>query len=113
MRSFEPNNDSILPETESGAPTQIVLAFEDNRLASALFRLQKYDESLTQFRKALELDPDYYPALNGVGVCMLNKFLLSDKKDRSAHDEAIQALRRSLQIELKQPAVVDLVTRYG
>jgi tetratricopeptide (TPR) repeat protein len=83
------------------------------RLASAHFRQQRYDEALGTFRKALELDPDYYPALNGVGVCMLNKFLLSDKKDRSAHDEAIQALRRSLQIELKQPAVVDLVTRYG
>jgi len=83
------------------------------RLASALFRQQRYEESLANFRLALDLDANYYPALNGVGVCLLNKFLMSDKKDRAAHDEAIQALRRSLQIELKQPAVVDLVTRYG
>lgn len=83
------------------------------RLASAMFRQQRYEDSLAMFRKSLELDPDYYPSLNGVGVCLLNRFLLSDKKDRAAQEEAIQVLRRSLQIELKQPAVVDLVTRYG
>ena len=83
------------------------------RLASALFRLNKFDESLASFRKALELDPNYYPALNGVGVNLLNKFLLSDKQDLDAKSEAIKSLRRSLQIEPKQPVVLDLVTRYG
>ena len=83
------------------------------RLASALFRQQKYDEALTQFRMALKLDPDYYPALNGVGVSMLNKYLLSEKRDLDAREEALKALRRSLQVEHHQPAVVDLLNRYG
>src|SRR5262249_28889789 len=83
------------------------------RLASALFRQAKYDEALAEFRKALEMDPDYYPALNGVGVSMLNKYLLSDKKDLDAREEALKALRRSLQIEHRQPTVVDLTTGYG
>lgn len=83
------------------------------RLATALFRQQRYDESLASFRKALELDPDYYPALNGVGVCLLNRYLISNKQDLAAREEAIRALRRSLQIERKQPVVLDLVTRYG
>lgn len=83
------------------------------RLATSLFRQQKFDDSLGAFRKALEYDANYYPALNGVGVNLLNKYLLSDKKDLASHDEALKALRRSLQIEPKQPAVVDLVTRYG
>ncbi len=83
------------------------------RLASALFRQQKYDEALAQFRKSLELDPDYYPALNGVGVCMLNKYLLSDKTDLDAREEALKALRHSLQVEHRQPAVLDLISRYG
>lgn len=83
------------------------------RLASAHFRQGKYDDSLANFRKSLELDGDYYPALNGVGVCLLNKYLQSDKKDLESRDEAIKALRHSLQVEHHQPAVLDLVTRYG
>ncbi|MFN0133908.1 MAG: tetratricopeptide repeat protein [Phycisphaerales bacterium] len=83
------------------------------RLASSLFRQQKYDESLATFRKSLEQDPDYYPSLNGVGVCLLNKFLTSEQKDLESRDEALKMLRRSLQIEGRQPAVLDLVTRYG
>jgi tetratricopeptide (TPR) repeat protein len=83
------------------------------RLASALFRQQKYDDALVQFRKSLELDADYYPALNGVGVCMLNKYLLSEKKDLDAREEALKALRHSLQVEHRQPAVLDLISRYG
>lgn len=83
------------------------------RLATALFRQQKYDDSLAAFRKALELDGNYYPALNGVGVNLLNKYLLSERKDLQSRDDALKALRRSLQIEPKQPAVIDLVTRYG
>jgi tetratricopeptide (TPR) repeat protein len=83
------------------------------RLASALFRMGKYDDALTAFRKSLELDENYYPALNGVGVSLLNRYLLSEKKDLDSKTEGIKALRRSLQIEPKQPAVVDLVTRYG
>jgi tetratricopeptide (TPR) repeat protein len=88
-------------------------AVAHERLASALFRQKQYDGALEQFRKSLELDADYYPALNGVGVCLLNRFLLSEKKDLDSRDEAIRVLRRSLQIEQKQPAVLDLVTRYG
>jgi tetratricopeptide (TPR) repeat protein len=83
------------------------------RLASALFRQQKYEEALGEFRKALEMDGNYYPALNGVGVCLLNKYLLSERKDLDARDDAIKALRRSLQIEHRQPQVADLITRYG
>jgi tetratricopeptide (TPR) repeat protein len=83
------------------------------RLASSMFRQQKFEEALTNFRKALDVDKDYYPALNGVGVCLLNRYLISQKKDLEARDDAIRALRRSLQIEHRQPAVLDLVTRYG
>jgi phosphate starvation-inducible protein PhoH and related proteins len=51
MRSFEPNNDSILPEAEGSAPAQIVLAFEDNRLASALFG--QYGQNLALIERRL------------------------------------------------------------
>jgi len=83
------------------------------RLATALFRQKKYDESLAAFRKSLELDAAYYPSLNGVGVCLLNRWLLTDKQDMEIKEEAVRSLRRSLQIEQKQPMVMDLITRYG
>lgn len=83
------------------------------RLATALFRQGKFDESLATFRKALELDANYYPALNGVAVNLLNKYIASDRQDTASQREAIEALRKSLQVEPKQPAVIDLLSRYG
>lgn len=83
------------------------------RLATALFRQKKYDESLVAFRHSLELDESYYPSHNGVGVCLLNRWLLSDKKDVAAKEEALKSLRRSLQLDRKQTVVIDLITRYG
>lgn len=83
------------------------------RLGSGLFRTREYDDALDSFRSALRLQPDYYPALNGVAVCRLNQYLWSGKADTGALDEAIDALRRSLQIERRQPKIVELLRRYG
>jgi tetratricopeptide (TPR) repeat protein len=83
------------------------------RLATAMFRQQKYPDSLAMFRKALEFDANYYPALNGVAVNLLNLYVQSDKQDTQSQHDAVEALRRSLQIEPRQPAVVDLLARYG
>lgn len=82
------------------------------RLATAYFRQQRYDDALAQFRAGLALDADYFPALNGVGVCLLNKYLASGRQDMTSREDAVAALRRSLQIERKQPAVLDLLNRY-
>ncbi len=51
------------------------------RLGMGQFRLRRYDEALSSYRKALELDPDYFPALNGVGVCLLNQWEWSGQRD--------------------------------
>jgi phosphate starvation-inducible PhoH-like protein len=51
MRRLEPNNGSILPAAEGSAPTQTVLAFEDNRLASALFG--QYGQNLALLERRL------------------------------------------------------------
>jgi tetratricopeptide (TPR) repeat protein len=91
------------------SPTPV--AYE--RLATAHFKQRRYDEALASFRKSLELDQNYYPALNGVGVSLLNRYLLSEKQDIESLREGITALRRSIQIERRQPAVVELIARYG
>ena len=83
------------------------------RMGVARFRMAQHDESLASFQKAIDLDPNYYPALNGVGVCMLNKWLVSGRTDTAARDAGITALRRSVQVKRDQPEVIDLLTRYG
>ncbi|MAY73766.1 MAG: hypothetical protein CMJ31_03400 [Phycisphaerae bacterium] len=83
------------------------------RLGAARFRLRQYDAALEAFQSATELDPSHYPAWNGVGVCLLNRFVWSGKQDRDAQREAVGALRRSLRIEPGQTKIVELVRRYG
>lgn len=82
------------------------------RLGSAMFRLKNYDRALTAFNEATNIDPDHYPAWNGVGVCLLNQYLWSNKQDTRARRGAIEALRRSLQIKTSQPKIIELVRRY-
>lgn len=87
------------------------IAYE--RLGSALFRMKDYDRALSAFLRAADLDPNHYPAWNGVGVCFLNRFLWSQREDTRAKERAIDALRRSLQIKTNQPRIIELVRRYG
>src|SRR5690349_16531279 len=56
MRSFEPNNGSFTQAGEDAAATQIVLAFEDNRLASALFG--QYGQNLSLIERRLGVVAD-------------------------------------------------------
>lgn len=83
------------------------------RMGAAKFRMEQYDEALANFEKALTMDPDYYPALNGHGVCMLNKWLFSAKQDSAAREAGLASLRRSVKIRRDQPEVIDLLSRYG
>lgn len=86
-------------------------AFE--RLGFAQFRLQRFDQALEAFTHSVELDNQHYPALNGMGVCLLNRYLLSEQGNVKARRDGVAALRRSLQINSEQPRIVDLVSRYS
>jgi len=82
------------------------------RLGSALFKLKDYDSALRSFTESTGLDGSHYPAWNGIGVCLLNQYLWSEKRDQAARSGAIDALRRSLQIKTNQPRIIELVRRY-
>lgn len=82
------------------------------RLGFAQFRLRQYDPAMDSFRQAIALDPSHYPAMNGLGVCLLNRYILSGKSDVAAHDEAMNNFKRSLKINVRQPRIVELVSRY-
>ncbi|MFW5653228.1 MAG: tetratricopeptide repeat protein [Planctomycetota bacterium] len=83
------------------------------RLGFAYFKLQRYQESEDAYRSAINLDADYYPAMNGVGVILLNRWIDSARTNRSARIEALEWLRRSLRVEPEQPKITQLITRYG
>jgi tetratricopeptide (TPR) repeat protein len=83
------------------------------RLGWANFRLGDYRKSIDAYRRAVELDGDYWVAHNGVGCNALNSWLLSEQRDAAALREAKQAFRRSLQVNPDQPKVFALLSRYG
>jgi tetratricopeptide (TPR) repeat protein len=83
------------------------------RLGWANFRLGAYDESIEAYRRAVDLDPGFWRAHNGVGCNALNAWLLSGKRDAEALREAKQAFRKSLQVNPDQPEVIALLTTYG
>lgn len=97
--------DQLLRTSESA------LAWE--RRGSALFRLRDYDAAQSSFARALELDPQHYPALNGMGVYRLNQYIWSQETDSAALGEALEHFRKSLQIEHRQPRIRELVSRFG
>ena len=86
------------------------LGFE--RLGSANFRLGDGAAASQAFERAIAIDADYYPALNGIGVCELNRWLDSGQSDDAARQRGLGALRRSLQLKRGQSRVEDLLTRY-
>ncbi len=83
------------------------------RLGWAEFRAGNYNSSSVAYRQAVVLDPQYWPAWNGIGVNALNRWLLSQKKDAQACDEARKAFRASMRANANQPKVLKLYTTYG
>ena len=58
-------------------------------------------------------DPRSIKAWNGLGVCALNSWLLSDRLDGTAREEARHAFERSLEVESAQPQVERLLRTYA
>lgn len=83
------------------------------RMGWAYFRLGEFDESLEAYQNAVKMDPGHWPSLNGVGVNLLNRWLLSDRSDGEAALDARSAFRRSLQANPDQPKVVSLLIKYN
>ena len=91
------------------APT--AAAFE--RLGWSLFRLNDFKASDVAYRTSIELDPLYWPALNGVGVNALNAWINGGKQPEDPQrDEARLMLQRSLRANADQPKVSALLLKY-
>jgi deoxyribonuclease-4 len=76
------------------------------------FRQDDYARSAQAYRRATELEPESARAWNGVAITALNAWLLSDRLDQAAREEARRALNRSLEIQPDQPAMERLRATY-
>ena len=83
------------------------------RVGFARFKLRDYDGAQAAFRRAVDTDASHYPALNGLGVCLLNDWITTGRENKDLKREAIGVLRRSLRLNSRQPRIVELVSRYG
>ncbi len=82
------------------------------RLGWVYFRLGDYEKSIEAYRSAVDIDPDHWPSLNGLGCNALNTWLLSGKMNIASLAEARQAFRQSLIVNADQRKVIDLLIRY-
>lgn len=83
------------------------------RLGWALFRLNQFERSDAAYRKAIEIDAEYWPALNGAGVNALNAWVKAGKPaDDPRRVEARDMLRRSVKANPDQPKVAAILLKY-
>lgn len=82
------------------------------RLGFARFKLRQFPQAQEAFRQAVMLDQAHYPALNGLGVCLLNDYIASQKTNEDARRDGLNFLRQSLRINRAQPKILELVNRY-
>lgn len=83
------------------------------RLGWSAFRAGNYRKSIEAYRDAVAIEPDFWPALNGVGCNALNTWLSSGKRDGPAFLEAREAFRRSVRVNPDQQKVISLLSQYG
>ncbi len=82
------------------------------RLGYAQFKRRDFGESLRNYRKAVELNPEESSAHNGIGAVLVTYYIQGGRRDRAQLEEALNAWRQSLRIRPDQPRIVDLLTRY-
>lgn len=87
------------------------IAYE--RLGASRYKLGQAAEAEAAFRESLEIDARHYPAMNGVAVCLLSRYVLSRESDEAARVEAMNMLRGSLQIEGRQDKVIELLRQFN
>ena len=83
------------------------------RVGWARFRAGEYVASSEAYRAAVAVDRRHWPSWNGIGVNALNTWLLSERRDVSAANEARQAFRTSMEINPDQPRILRLMATYG
>lgn len=100
--------NTLIYRTGAAAPST---AYE--RLGVAQYRLRRYEDALTSFEKAGQIDPTDTAALNGVGAAYMTLYIEGERANGEQKAKALAAWRRSLRLRPQQPKIIDLLSRYG
>ena len=82
-------------------------------LGDALAKEQKFDAAVEQYRAALKLDPNYYPALNEIGETRIAEYKKGLTLDESRREAALEAWKQSLAIKRDQPHITARTMEYA
>ena len=82
------------------------------RMGVAMFRLRRYDDALDHFQQAIKLDANDTAALNGLGVAYMTLYIEGNRENTWQRDQAQRAWQQSLEINMNQPAIIELLARY-
>jgi tetratricopeptide (TPR) repeat protein len=79
--------------------------FARQRFADALAQTRRYDEAVNEYEAALNIDPNYFPALNGKGFALIQKYQQGLELDDEVRKAATDNWKQSLAINPSQPRV--------
>lgn len=82
------------------------------RRGDALALVGRSDEAATEYRAALEKEPENYQALNGLGAALIAKYRQGFQLDEKARSAAVEAWEKSLTVRPGQTRVDDLIKRW-
>jgi|GEM_PF-762825 len=88
-------------------------ALSHERMGYALFKKRKVTDALKHFRAALMFDPDDAAALNGLGVCLMTRYIQTNRQSALQKEEAIGAWQRSMQLVPNQPKISALLEKFS
>ena len=82
------------------------------RLGYTLYKTKRYEEAMANFRAALLYQPNYAPALNGLGVSLMTIYIQTDRQVPRQRDEALALWHKSVQLKPSQPKMVKLIEQF-
>ncbi|QQE12635.1 tetratricopeptide repeat protein [Planctomycetota bacterium] len=100
---------TVLESHISQEPSAI--AYE--RLGLACFKSRQFSTALKHYREALLLDQNDTASMNGIGACLMTKYIQEGRENKLWRDEAAEMWRKSLNIRPNQPHIADLLSRYN
>ncbi|MEA2711580.1 MAG: hypothetical protein QOF78_4181 [Phycisphaerales bacterium] len=75
------------------------------RFGDALAKAGRFDDAVAQYQAALNVDPNYYPALNEIGWTRIAEYRKNLELDDSKRAEALAMWDKSLAINPDQPKI--------
>ena len=87
-------------------------ALAHERMGYVLYKSRRFEDALEHYQQAVELAPDDTAALNGLGVSLMTLYLQQHRLVKAHRDGALDAWRRSLEIDINQPRIRDLLQKY-